>query len=89
MTKDPKAVARAKKAWEHVDDWNISQVLADFPHAVEIGKQGSRKALKIMIWSGTDHIGTLTVAKGGVQWRFGKKKYPQMNWRQFADKMTS
>ena len=89
MAKDPKSVAAAKKAWDHVEDWNISEVLADLPHSVEIGPHSSKKALKIKIWSGRDHIGTLAIAKGGVQWSYGKKKHPRLPWRMFADKMTS
>jgi hypothetical protein len=88
MAKNPKSEA-AKKAWSHVEDWNISSVLADLPHEVEIGPHSSKKALKIKIWSGKEHVGTLHVAKGGVQWSFGKKKYARLSWRSFAEKMTA
>ena len=88
VARNPKSVA-AKKAWQHVEDWNISEVLADLPHAVEIGPHASRKALKIMIWSGQDHVGTLHIGKGGVRWTYRNSKGPLLNWRQFADKMTS
>ena len=88
MAKNPKSEA-AKKAWSHVEDWNVSEVLADLPHAVEIGPHSSKKALKIKIWSGTEHIGTLNIGKGGVQWAYRKAKGPRLTWRQFADKMTS
>jgi hypothetical protein len=89
MAKNPKSVAAGKKAWNHVEDWNISEVLADLPHAVEIGPHSSKKALKIKIWSGKEHIGTLHIAKGGVQWTYRKSKYPRLSWRQFAEKMTA
>jgi len=88
MAKNPKSEA-AKKAWQHADDWNVSQVLADLPHAVEIGPHTSKKAMKIKIWSGKDHVGTLHIGKGGVQWTRQNAKGPRLNWRQFADKMTS
>jgi len=93
MAKSKRHVKAALKANEHRDDWDISEVLADLPHEVEIGQHGSKKALKIKIWTGQGdgkvHVGTLHIGKGGVQWTFGKKKYPRLNWHQFADKMTS
>ncbi len=92
MPKNPKSVAAALKAHEHRDDWDVSEVIADLPHAVEIGLQGSKKALVIRIWRGQgddkENVGTLHVGKGGVQWTYGKKKYGRINWRAFADKMT-
>jgi hypothetical protein len=88
MAKKSKSEA-AKEAWSHYDDWNISDVRADLPHAVEIGPHSSKKALKIKIWSGEDHVGTLHIGKGGVQWTRQNAKGKRLNWRQFAEKMTA
>jgi len=78
---------QAKAAWAHVEDWKISTVLADLPHAVDIGLRGSKKGLRVKIWSGEDHVGTLDIYKGGVQWSHRNKKYHQLSWRQFAVRM--
>lgn len=61
MAKNPKSVAAGKKAWEHPEDWKVSQVVADLPQGIEIGHRDSRKGLKVMVWSGEDHVGTLRI----------------------------
>jgi len=84
---------RAKIAWKHADDWNISEVQADLPRAVDVGPLSTKTALKIRIWTGQgkdkERVGTLHIGKGGIQWSSQNAKPRRLNWRQFADKMTS
>jgi hypothetical protein len=78
----------AKDAWENSAEWNISTVMADLPQSVEIGKRNTKQSMKIKIWSGAEHVGTLSIGKGGVQWSYGNKKYPLRKWHDFAERMT-
>jgi hypothetical protein len=93
MAKNPIRVKAAEKAWDHADDWDISQVLADLPRAVEVGQHSSQKAIKVDIWRGQgknkEKIGVLHIGKGGVWWKRGKSKPKKLNWRNFAAKMES
>jgi hypothetical protein len=78
----------AKRAWESSDEWNISTVMADLPQAVELGKRNTKQSIKIKIWSGPEHLGTLSIGKGGIQWSYRNKKYPLRKWHDFAERMT-
>jgi hypothetical protein len=78
----------AKIAWENVEEWNISTVMADLPQSIEIGRRNTKQALKIKIWSGADHVGTLSIGQGGVQWSYRNKRYPLRKWQDFAERMT-
>jgi hypothetical protein len=78
----------AKRAWENSDEWNISKVMADLPQWSRIGRRNTRLSMKIKICSGTEHVGTLSIGQGGVQWSYGNKKYPIRQWHDFAERMT-
>lgn len=86
-------MAKIERSVKPAEDWDISEVLADLPHAVEIGQHSSKKALKIDIWRGQgserEKIGVLHIGKGGVWWKRGNANARKFNWRNFAAKMES